>query len=85
VQLEVDDGVYWSSKRLEPAVASDRCLATGAGGRRRRGVARSGGLGYFGPQMGAGIRWRAAAGAWRAMRDMDAAWEKNSGTWARAR
>ena len=34
---------------------------------------------------GAGIRWRAAAGAWRAMRDMDATWEKNSGTWARAR
>jgi hypothetical protein len=23
----------------------------------------------------------ATAGAWRAVRDMDAAWEKNSGTW----
>jgi hypothetical protein len=27
-------GVGWSSKRLEPALASDRCLAIGAGGRR---------------------------------------------------
>jgi hypothetical protein len=53
--------------------------------RRRRGVVRSGGLGCFGPQMGVGIRWRAAAGAWRAVRDMDAVWEENSGTWARAR
>jgi hypothetical protein len=25
----------------------------------------------------------AVAGAWRAVRDMDAAWEKNSGTWPR--
>jgi hypothetical protein len=49
--------------------------------RRWRGVAWSGGLGCFGPQMGVGIRWRAAARAWRAVRDMDAAWEKNSGTW----
>jgi hypothetical protein len=25
VQLEVDNGADWSSKRLEPAAASDRC------------------------------------------------------------
>jgi hypothetical protein len=35
--------------------------------------------------MGAGIRWRAAAGVWRAVCDMDVVWEKNSSTWARAR
>jgi hypothetical protein len=29
---------------------------------------------------GVGIRWPAAAGAWCAVRDMDATWEKNSGT-----
>jgi hypothetical protein len=83
VQLEVDNGADWSSKRLEPAAASDRCLAIGAGGRRRRGAARSGGLGCFGPQMGVGIRWRAATSAWRVVHDMDAVWEKNSSTWAR--
>jgi hypothetical protein len=83
VQLEVDDDTDWSSKWLEPATASDRCLATGADGRRRCGAARSGGLSYFGPQIGAGMRWPTAAGTWHAVRDMDAMWEKNSGTWAR--
>jgi hypothetical protein len=84
VQLEVDSGTDWSSKRLEPKAALDRCLATAVSGRKRHGATQSGGLGCFGPQMGEGVRWPVAAGAWRVVRDMDAMWEMNSGTWARA-
>jgi hypothetical protein len=41
----------------EAVVAGDGA----ASARRRRGVAQSGGLGCFGPQMGVGIRWRHSA------------------------
>jgi hypothetical protein len=83
----------WEKRRLELQLwrkARLWLVSTMAGDgaasvRRQRGVARSGGLGCFGSQMRVGIRWRAATGALRAVRDMDAVWENNSGTWARAR
>jgi hypothetical protein len=49
---------------VDGGASKDEAVAAGDGAasaRRRRGVAWSGGLGCFGPQMGVGIRWRCSA------------------------